>query len=234
MRPKLIYFAERHPSLSAESFTNRWRRHGELGMSLPRWRNVLRYTQAVVKARAGGGPPGAIACDGVATVVYRSEEARIAHSRDPDSAVTKADEALCFARPVRETAVLTIEQPLLPHLHPARKLYVRAWPAGGVALEAFQRWWANTVNPVLTDRLRNLDQQAGVSRNLARSDSAALGCGVTAAVIDEISTSDPTASAAELIPWLASVAEAGRHLGHFDWIAVEETVLHDVSPGAAD
>ena len=52
-------------------------------MSLPRWRNVLRYTQ-------GDALEEDAACDGVATVLFRSEAARLAHIADPDGALGRA------------------------------------------------------------------------------------------------------------------------------------------------
>jgi NAD(P)-dependent dehydrogenase (short-subunit alcohol dehydrogenase family) len=46
--PKLIYLAKRNPGLSRPQFLKRWRRHGMLGMSLPRWKNISRYVHCDV------------------------------------------------------------------------------------------------------------------------------------------------------------------------------------------
>jgi hypothetical protein len=114
MQPKLIYFAERHPDVGPSAFQARWREHGALGMRLPRWRNVLRYTQCD-RIDAQFDMPGELACDGVATVVFRGEAERLAHIADPDGHLTKADEAQTFAKPVRDVSVLTRSILMLPH-----------------------------------------------------------------------------------------------------------------------
>ena len=59
LRPKLIYLARRNPALTREAFVPRWPRHGALGMSLPRWRNIWRYVHCDVLAE-GDGLPGSI------------------------------------------------------------------------------------------------------------------------------------------------------------------------------
>src|SRR5690242_5233128 len=95
-RPKLIYLARRHPSIAATDFTARWRRHGALGMSLPRWRNIWRYTQCDVVPWARAPLPSASEYDGVGLVWYRSAETRAAHVDDADRAVMARDELETF------------------------------------------------------------------------------------------------------------------------------------------
>jgi hypothetical protein len=114
MQPKLIYFAERHPNFDRAGFRVRWRAHGALGMRLPRWRNVLRYTQCD-RIDAEFDVPGELGYDGVATVVFRGEAERLAHIADPDGRLTKADEAETFAKPVRDVSALTRPMLMLPH-----------------------------------------------------------------------------------------------------------------------
>jgi hypothetical protein len=86
-RPKLIYLARRHPSIEQASFAARWRQHGRLGMSLPRWRNIWRYAQCDALPWAASPMPLAGECDGVGLVWYRSDEARARHVDDGDRAV---------------------------------------------------------------------------------------------------------------------------------------------------
>lgn len=108
-RPKLIYVAQRHPRYSHEAFIGRWRQHGALGMRQARWRNVARYLHC---DRVEGLPAAlpTLECDGVAIVVYRSQEAREAHIADESARrVMKADELDTFAQPVAKTSILVRE-----------------------------------------------------------------------------------------------------------------------------
>ena len=110
VRPKLIYVAQRHPRYDHEAFIRRWRQHAALGMSQARWRNVARYLHC---DRVDGLPDSvpALACDGVAIVVYRSEHAREAHIADELARRTmKADEFDTFAQPVANTSLLVREE----------------------------------------------------------------------------------------------------------------------------
>jgi hypothetical protein len=43
--PKIVYLAPRPAGVTAAMFRDRWRAFGELAMSLPIWRHVLRYDQ---------------------------------------------------------------------------------------------------------------------------------------------------------------------------------------------
>jgi len=108
-RPKLVYVAQRHPRYSHEAFIRRWRQHGALGMSQARWRNVALYLHC---DRIDGlaAPVPILECDGVAIVVYRSEQARQAHIADEGARRTmKADELDTFAQPVANTSLLVRE-----------------------------------------------------------------------------------------------------------------------------
>ena len=126
--PKLIYVAVRHPRFSHDAFIARWREHAALGMSQPRWRNVVRYLHC---DRIDGLPASVptIDCDGVAVVVYRSEEARQAHIADDTARRTmKQDELDTFAQPVANAALLLVETVERPASFEFR-LFV-FWPNG--------------------------------------------------------------------------------------------------------
>ena len=215
MIPKLIYFAERHPALDREAFRARWRAHGRLGMSLPRWRNVLRYTQ-------GDALEEDAACDGVATVLFRSEAARLAHIADPDGALTRADEAAVFARPVRMVAVLTTETPALPHGPGGLKLYARVHRRASMDAASFRAWWSGTHGPAFADALRRVDPAAGYSQNLPHPADAGTGP-------DAVEELSPAALPAciDLLRRTAAAPAVRERVAAIDWIAVHETVLHD-------
>lgn len=114
MQPKLIYLARRHPRLPAAEFTARWRRHGALGMSLPRWRNIARYVHCDVLSAAADTSGLADGWDGVGLIWHHSPEARAAHLADASSReVMERDESATFARPIVEDCLVARELVLL-------------------------------------------------------------------------------------------------------------------------
>lgn len=106
VRPKLMYLARRHPALTGEQFIPRWRQHGALGMSMPRWKNIWRYVHCdVVDGRD---------YDGVGIVWHKSPEARRAHREDTSSqAAMEADERETFDRLVVDFCALMEEREAL-------------------------------------------------------------------------------------------------------------------------
>jgi len=221
--PKLIYYAERHPRLDAEGFSRRWREHGRLGMSLPRWRNVLRYAQydPIDALRPSWSAP----CDGVATVVFRSEENRVAHAADPDAGVTRADERETFARPVKAFSVLTTEAVVLPHRRATCRLFLRLFRNPDVETAAWAEWLATERAARHSARMAALDPEAGYSQNIARPDSAGIGLGLHADCVEEIS-SDLVSELAAALEGEAADREFRRHVQRYDMVATREVLLH--------
>lgn len=201
MQPKLIYFAERRPDFDAATFRTRWRAHGASGMRLPRWRNVARYAQCD-RIEVPPAIPGALAYDGVAVVLFKSEAARLAHIADPDGRITKADESETFARPVRETAALTQFCELLPHRADAHtRLFLLHRDRPDFAPTAFLAQFG-----------------CGFERNSVRCDAPnELGL----AAIDEVSILDRSD-----LPTILSRLYQAWQLKSLGWIATEECVLY--------
>jgi hypothetical protein len=113
LRPKLIYLARRNPALTHDGFTARWRQHGALGMSLPRWRNIWRYVHCDVTAAADETLGLAQGYDGIGLIWHRSRATRRAHREDTGSqAVMEADERDTFAELVGNFCALYEEQTL--------------------------------------------------------------------------------------------------------------------------
>lgn len=105
-QPKLIYLARRHPAVSREAFTRRWRQHGALGMSRPRWKNIARYVH--------GDVLDSIDYDGIGLIWHRSRSARAAHLADTDSRLQmEQDELETFAEPIVNSCLLAREYVLL-------------------------------------------------------------------------------------------------------------------------
>jgi hypothetical protein len=110
-QPKLIYLTRRHPSLSREGFRSRWRKHGSLGMSRPRWRNIARYVHCDLELPRPGMESLFGDHDGVGLIWHRSAEHRAAHRADAHSqSEMEADEAETFARPIGEVCLLAREE----------------------------------------------------------------------------------------------------------------------------
>jgi len=105
-RPKVIYLARRNKELSAEAFVERWKKHGQLAMSLPVWRNMWRYIHCdPIKV----GQTSA-RWDGVGLVWYRSWEALASIAAETSLRQPLLDdELLTFSDHVRNTAILTEE-----------------------------------------------------------------------------------------------------------------------------
>jgi hypothetical protein len=208
-RPKLIYVAQRHPRYDHEAFIQRWRQHASLGMSQARWRNVVRYFHC---DRVDGLPPSVptFECDGVAIVVYRSEQAREAHIADELARRTmKADELDTFAQPVANTSVLVREEAERDGPLDGFRLFV-FW-SGSDAAERAHCW----------DRLRG---GAGVA--LTRNRPAGPAGNWPWTGVDELISAD-----VERLGALASefARERQATVGEARFVLTHTVVLHDVT-----
>ncbi len=133
LQPKLIYLARRNPRLSRGEFVARWRQHGALGMSLPRWRNVARYVHCDVLDCPDSAVGLDAGYDGVGLIWHRSPQARAAHVADMDSRLQmERDELETFAGPIAETCLVAHETVLLAPPRPATAA-VSPFPTPGVA-----------------------------------------------------------------------------------------------------
>jgi hypothetical protein len=109
-QPKLVYLARRNPALSRQAFVDRWRRHGALGMSLPRWRNIARYVHCDVLEFPPATPGLDAGWDAVGMIWHRSPAARAAHLADTSSRATmERDEQETFAAPIVDTCMVARE-----------------------------------------------------------------------------------------------------------------------------
>jgi hypothetical protein len=101
-QPKLIYLARRHPALTREQFVGRWRQHGALGMSLPRWRNIAHYVHCDVLDDS--------CYDAIGLIWHRSPNHRAAHIADTSSRLEmESDERATFARPIVQDCLIARE-----------------------------------------------------------------------------------------------------------------------------
>jgi hypothetical protein len=172
----LIYLTRRAAGLGRVGFTARWRDHAALGMSRPRWINIARYVHTDLIEPASDERAFLSDHDGIGMIWHRSPEHRAAHLADTGSRQEmEADEALTFARPIVEVAMLTAEQVLI------------APPtAGGVKLVVFSRDLFGTVP----------DSAIGHVRNLPLSPERPAGSGLKFATVDEFWFDDRAAAVA--------------------------------------
>lgn len=185
-RPKLIYCAERHPSLDPNAFTRRWRQHAQLGMSMARWINIHRYVHCDPLPLAL--PPGVSArpCDGVVLLWYRSAAARQRHIADQDSrAIMKRDELETFARPVAAFSLMTEEIVYRPAPEAAKTLFLLFTHHVDMTLDRFTAFRRDVMGP----RILRAVAEGGYTQNFLASSGQPSGLAVDG--IDEISVADP-------------------------------------------
>ena len=216
--PKLIYVAARHPRYGHDSFIARWRQHAALGMSQPRWRNVARYLHCDWIEGLPESVP-AMQCDGVAVVVYRSEQARQAHIADEGARRTmKQDELDTFAQPVANTSLLLRETVERPGPLDGFRLFV-FWPVGSM----------DTALGPCGDLLQRAD--VGWTRNEPAGRVGASEC----ARVDEL-TSPTVEPLCALAARVGDMLHAARDAGDGDarvgeqprCVLTRTVVLHDV------
>lgn len=138
--PKLIYLARRNPHLSREAFTPRWRQHGALGMSMPRWVTVRLYGHSDVICPPATIPGISTDADGVGMIWYRDADARARNRADTTSQATmEADERETFDRLVAKCAVVTKEVVLRRGPRPPFKLMSFIKKAPGIDKDRLER-----------------------------------------------------------------------------------------------
>ena len=127
MRPKLIYLVRRPSGVDRDEFIARWRRHGALGMSKPRWVNIARYVHCDVVNFETDSPSMRTDFDGVGLIWHRSPKHRAAHRADAVSqGEMEDDEAKTFSEPIANSCLLAEEHITIarqPRPHAQLKLF---------------------------------------------------------------------------------------------------------------
>lgn len=150
-----MYLARRNPDLARGSFPERWRRHGELAMSLPFWRHASGYFHNDVLEDPPSGvdshtpEPWSSDYDGVGVVFLPSAadmESLITHQDFP---VLLADEWGAFNEPVANFSVLTTEEVHKERRGTAIKFFAFLRAAAGVDRADFTARWRAHVGLVM-------------------------------------------------------------------------------------
>lgn len=155
--PKLLYLARRNPSLDPDSFVPRWRQHGALGMSMPRWKNVWRYAHCDV-IHDSGIENASDAYDGVGIVWHHSFEHRRAHQQDTSSqAMMEEDERVTFSGRLADSAASYDEHVIFEPVRGARYKLWRLHAISGDDLPALAEGAAMALaRDVSAERLKPL------------------------------------------------------------------------------
>jgi EthD domain len=165
MSAKLIYLARRNPTLTAEEFPRRWRRHARLAASMPGILTEYRGGAYCHVQPGGDVLPGASAeYDGVATFGLNGVHSIPAVARGlVDNDVTACDERLVFSGLVRDFSIFCHETTFRDIAADAERSrgsfvvirFVRA--AAGVGPTPFTQRWLElgerTVNQPVLDRV---------------------------------------------------------------------------------
>lgn len=150
--PKLIYLAKRNPKLTRAAFTPRWRQHGALGMSRPRWVNIHRYVHCDAFPGVPGAPDLDGGYDGIGLIWHKSPEARLAHRTDrSDQAIMEADEHEVFAEPVVNFSTLAEEKLVHEAGGGPYKLFRFIARPASLAAGLFVRGWRTERTPLFLD-----------------------------------------------------------------------------------
>jgi len=226
MEPKLIYLARRNPALTREAFTARWRRHGALGMSMPRWVNIRRYAHCDVLQLGIAGV--AEDHDGVGLIWHRSPEARARHRADNSSqGLMEADEAETFVEPVYNSCLLAQEFILKDAGSGPVKLIRCVERADGVSRDEFSTAWRGGYAAAL---LQVPELAASVLRyvqNHALPPERPPRWGLAADCVDEYWFASPREAASAFDTIRRLTRTESDLVSHSQWVATNEVVLHD-------
>jgi hypothetical protein len=152
---KSMYLARRNANLSRGAFPERWRRHGELAMSLPFWSHACGYFHNDVLAEPPGGADTQLPeawtddYDGIGQVFLPSAAAMDALINARDFPVLLADEWGAFNEPVANFSILTTEETFKDRCGTAIKFFQFLRPAAGVDPVTFRRRWDEHVALVM-------------------------------------------------------------------------------------
>ncbi|MGE4220784.1 MAG: EthD family reductase [Alphaproteobacteria bacterium] len=151
LRPKRIYMAIRRPGLTREQFAPRWRQHGTLAMSLPRWTNVARYGHCDVVPCDDPAVGASDEYDGIGLIWFRSPETRRGHFADAGARTMGRDEEEVFGVAIKNADLFAAERLLRDGPSGGVKKVSFLTRKAGMSREDFLRHWRDDHAPLLLE-----------------------------------------------------------------------------------
>jgi hypothetical protein len=226
IRPKRLYLARRHPSLTPAAFITRWREHGRLAMSFmarQQWQNVTRY--AHLDAIRDSGIPGvAQDIDGVGMIGFRDLEARRRHAGFAEArAVLEPDEDGVFAARVNRSGLVADERVVFDEGRPRAALIRVLERRADVASDVFADRCRDELAPALRAALSGLRRYVQCwPLPPERGPAWGLACDL----VDELWFDDRDALRAACASSGVALRGDGTSVRPTTLVAVEEVVLH--------
>lgn len=225
MEPKLIYLARRNPALTRADFTARWRQHGALGMSMPRWVNIRRYAHCDVQQFGVDGVSEDY--DGVGLIWHRSAEARARHRGDNSSQGQMVeDEALTFAEPVYNSCLLAEESVLRSRGVGPVKLIHFIDRSKAITGDAFALAWRRQYAPAMLQETASGDVLRYVQNHVLPPERPG-GWGLRSDCVDEFWFESREKAVAAFVAINALGKIEGELVSRSIWVATNEVILHD-------
>lgn len=185
-----MYIASRHPKLSLPAFRARWRQHGALAMSQPRWVNVKRYVHCD-RLEEISLPGLSGDHDGVGMLWYRSPAHRAAHvAATTTQAIMVEDERETFSDLIANSRVLVAEHVVIPGDYAPLKLTQFIWRSEPTSATSFSDRWQQQ-QAERTESLRGLAERYVVNTPMPPENDKPWG--LSCDVIEELWFKDTSA-----------------------------------------
>ena len=224
--PKLIYFAQRHSDYNFQEFIKRWRKHAQLGISMPRWENIYKYSHCDSYTEDAQSI-NTFSCDGVALVWYKNENARKRHVRDLKArSIMQEDEKKTFAKPVSKVSLITNEYIFQNSKSLNYKFFLCVWKKSRGDIKEIQNFWKTIFSDDLLNSLKNKYEKFGYVQNHVKLPIETLNSFNDCVCVDEINCED-----IKLIDTLTKKIEKflllNKFLDKIDILCTNEKVLYN-------
>ena len=225
--PKLIYFAQRHSDYNYRDFIQRWRKHAQLGISMPRWENIYKYSHCDSFIEDEHSI-NTFNCDGVALVWYKNENARKRHVLDLKARkVMQEDEKKTFFNPVRNVSLLTNEHIFQRSKSLNFKFFLCVWKKTKADIKEIQNFWKTIISDDLVKSLKIKYKKFGYIQNHVKLPIETKNLFNDCICVDEINCMD-IQLADLLTSKIKSFLSLNKCLDKIDILCTNEKVLYNL------
>jgi hypothetical protein len=203
---KAVYLAERNPEYDHAAFIRRWRRHGDLAMSLGMWKHTsgYRHHDAITPPSPGYFGEADQHYDGLGAVYFRSiGDFELFHSH-ADYPRLRNDEYTTFSGLVETKSALLQEEVIVARPGTAAKLLFFLFAAEDVGQHAFAQRWKLHIGQLM--RQPELMQ---LVTSYAHSSPVAVGPSSDDHLLDAVDAPEPPLVLSGTLTELAGLAELG-------------------------